>query len=1262
MAGMLQFGEMARQRLSWSAISIFIFLTASALSAQQVRPVIQYANFFGGSGTDSPLAVTAGSDGSVYMVGLTTSADFPNATYLSPSDGAGTDHLFVVKLDPTGALLQYNVIVGAAGTQTAAIAVDETGNVYVAGDHAAPTFPITGTVAPDTFGGFLFKLDPTGSKIVYSTGLKGVRTVAPNGLKVDSSGNAYLAGVASGMPSTAGAAIPGSFGPFAMKINAQGSRILYATLLTGTASYASPESKALAIDGNGNAYITGSADAKTFPATVSLPSSADPDDNDVFVVKINADGTRLEFAARFGGYGTDVGSSLAVDPDGYIYVVGSSHTETGSGPEQPFPTTEGALFTLSGQRRGFLTKLSPDGASLAFSTLIPNTYGAGCLRVQTSGIDVLAFQYLFGRSALYGETLFRINARGNALLNSSLVGVGAPVICGGLEGGTVALTSPKGFLDNWRPASPSLEPIGAKNIWITAISANTPGAPHLDVDKGELLLEAWRGDSGNVSPVSTTINVSSGGASVPLSAYATGYVSVDPARVSTPSTLTVTAPQGSDSEWIVLFAPGVQDGLVPLPVSMRNLPVTFDATPKATIAQPLIVTADSPTSAPVLTKFTLSSHVETGLFRSVIPVRTTFAITTPPQVLSVDRTTGATPTQITLTADPSGLFSGGIYNMPVQVNDPAAPPGYSADGLWLPIQFRVGPTAIAPALLVTPLTIGLRLTPDHTSDSKTVHLSSSGAPLAFSVGLLPDGVTASAMSGVTPADITFSAAFSSPQSSSYYPTRITFQDRTGGTAIGSVDLTLTRVLADYLGVVNCNRLTFLGPGPNDAWYAPGGLFLVRLDPILLWPPMAEEANPAALSFSLAGYSFKMGGIPVPLLSYADGQFEAQIPPDVPPGTATLDVYDSEGARVALGSMTLGQSAPSYAFASSDRPRAQKADGSQINPNNPVYSGDTIVVKITGQGSVVPPIPSGKAASTASASVPVLPVMVTVGGKIASILSATMSTKEAGILDVRIQVPALAAGDHKVRVTVGDGDAGDLPIRIATGVAVPHVGAAGIVNAASFAAPLAPGTLFSIFGTNLAPSVQNASRFPLPYLLNQVSVTVDGKLIPLLYVSPGQINAQIPYEQAETPAAQVVVSVNGNSSNVASAPVARAAPGIFEFGKNRAVVQNEDGSINDTGNGASPGEAIVIYLTGTGVVDNVVATGAPAAVSPLSRVQADVRVTIGDVLASVEFAGLTPAFAGLTQVNARVPSLLPGAYPVVITVNGVASNSALVTVK
>ena len=157
-----------------------------------------------------------------------------------------------------------------------------------------------------------------------------------------------------------------------------------------------------------------------------------------------------------------------------------------------------------------------------------------------------------------------------------------------------------------------------------------------------------------------------------------------------------------------------------------------------------------------------------------------------------------------------------------------------------------------------------------------------------------------------------------------------------------------------------------------------------------------------------------------------------------------------------------------------------------------------------------------------------------------------------------------------------------------------------VNAGSNVAKLSPGVLFSFYGANMAASTAVASGSPWPTVLGGASVRINGTLVPLFFASPTQINGQVPYEMTIGSTGRATVTVNGLASSEIAFTVAASSPGILVFGNNRAVVVNPDGSVNTSTTPAKPQDVLVAYFTGTGIVDNAVATGVSAPSDPLSR--------------------------------------------------------------
>jgi uncharacterized protein (TIGR03437 family) len=212
---------------------------------------------------------------------------------------------------------------------------------------------------------------------------------------------------------------------------------------------------------------------------------------------------------------------------------------------------------------------------------------------------------------------------------------------------------------------------------------------------------------------------------------------------------------------------------------------------------------------------------------------------------------------------------------------------------------------------------------------------------------------------------------------------------------------------------------------------------------------------------------------------------------------------------------------------------------------------------------------------------------------------------------------------------------------------------GVGNAASGAQIFAPGQLVAVYGNNLAPATLSAAIQPLPLKLSGVSATVNGISTPLWFISPGQINLQIPYEVSAGPA---VLGVNNNGEiSSYSLQVSPSAPGIFAF----------EGALVPIAS-ATAGQTIFGFITGEGDVTPSLPTGAsPAsgtALRNLPQSRQPVSITVGGSSAPIVFNGIVPGLIGVTQVNFTVPSdVPPGVQPVIVTVGGVVSSPVNLTV-
>lgn len=222
----------------------------------------------------------------------------------------------------------------------------------------------------------------------------------------------------------------------------------------------------------------------------------------------------------------------------------------------------------------------------------------------------------------------------------------------------------------------------------------------------------------------------------------------------------------------------------------------------------------------------------------------------------------------------------------------------------------------------------------------------------------------------------------------------------------------------------------------------------------------------------------------------------------------------------------------------------------------------------------------------------------------------------------------------------------------------------VVNAASFMAGqgVAPGSLVSIFGSQLASSLAQAASVPLSVSLADVqSVTFDNVPAPLVFVDAGQINLQVPWQVAASGATNVVVHRGNGTSQAVSVPANAFSPGIFaaNFGSGPAIAINQDGTLAAAPGSipglnthpAARGDTILILCTGLGPVDQPVTTGAKP--TTLTRTLTTPTVLIGGAQAQVAFSGLSPDYPGVNQLNVVVPQgVSPGdALPLQIQMGG-----------
>ena len=273
-------------------------------------------------------------------------------------------------IDP---VLTYSTYLGGSGVdQGKSVAVDASGNIYVAGATTSSDFPTTvGVVQSSLNGGndvFVTKLDPNGGALVYSTYLGGSGDEQATHIAIDSAGNSYVTGVtgSTNFPTTLGAlqtSLLGSNDAFVVKLDPTGTALVYSTYLGGSDV---DLGNSIAVDSSGNVYLVGQTVSTDFPISAGAFQTTPGGNGDAFVTKLSGDGATLVYSTLLGGSASDQGTGIAVDAAGAAYVTGTTSSTD-------FPTTNPLQAAIDGSSDAFVTEVSPDGTSLIYSTFLGGT-------------------------------------------------------------------------------------------------------------------------------------------------------------------------------------------------------------------------------------------------------------------------------------------------------------------------------------------------------------------------------------------------------------------------------------------------------------------------------------------------------------------------------------------------------------------------------------------------------------------------------------------------------------------------------------------------------------------------------------------------------------------------------------------------------------------------------------------------------------------------------------------------------------------------
>jgi len=355
-----------------------------------IDPTLAYSTYLGGSGYDVARAIAVDSTGAAYVTGATDSTDFPTQNPIQ-SGMAGQWDVFVTKLNPAGSALVYSTYLGGSGGDAGdGIAVDSSGNAYVAGSTSSNNYPTFDARQPSYGGGssdaFVSKLNPTGSAFGFSTYHGGSSNDDAFAIAVNS-GEAYVTGV------TGSANFPtvnpldpmlGLQDAFVSKFGASGA-LSYSTYLGGSSW---DEGYAIAVDPSGNAYVTGYTNGAGYPTFNPLKPSCDAP-RDAFVSKLAPSGTAFVFSTCLGGSGSEYGNAIAADAAGNAYVSGSTTSADFPTITPLQPAYGGGFFDA------FVTKYDPTGSAYVFSTYLG---GSGDDQALAIGVDLNSLAHLAGQT------------------------------------------------------------------------------------------------------------------------------------------------------------------------------------------------------------------------------------------------------------------------------------------------------------------------------------------------------------------------------------------------------------------------------------------------------------------------------------------------------------------------------------------------------------------------------------------------------------------------------------------------------------------------------------------------------------------------------------------------------------------------------------------------------------------------------------------------------------------------------------------------
>ena len=1182
---------------------------------------LTYSTYLGGSGDDLASSIALDTAGNAYITGFTSSNDYATISPIQDTSRGGLE-VFVTKIFADASSIAFNTYFGGNGSDTASsIAVDTGGNCYITGSTTSTNFPTRNPIQANNRGGldaFVAKFNATGTNIVYSTYLGGQFGDVARGIRVDAAGNAWIAGgtfsdnfpvLSAFQPTNRG------FGDaFVTRINSAGTALTYSSFLGGGNS---DEAGGIAIDTAGNAYVVGNTSSSDFNTKNPLQAN-NRGQQDVFVSKVAPDGTQLVYSTYLGGQRADIGNGIAVDQSNNAYITGSTASTN-------FPLLTPLQQTYAGgDVDSFVSKINAAGSALVFSTYL----GGSLNEVGNAiGVDPFGNVYVTGltssinfplrnpiQSDNRGENevfISKLNPQGSGFVYSTYLGGSASDQGSGLAvdaAGTAYVTGSTGSA-NFNIQFPLVAYGGGTDVFVAKILSE----PSLSLTPAMLELSA-----GSSSTMTLTISAAQSQAVNVSLLSSNGNVASVPASATiaagaTSTTFSVTGVAVGGPVTITATLPQAQGG------------ATATATVNVITSNRFLNAANVAAAAGsgVIVPFDLVSQGDEN--RLAFSISLTNSILLSPQFVlggdaaSAGATLSTNLTQasqgrygITITLPANQKFTAGTRQVLVMTAVVSA----NATGLSSPITFGDTPTSRRVADV----------------NNNTLSTNYTNGNVSVSTGFEGDVSPRSNGNGsVTIADWVQTGRFAAGFDTVAAGNEFQRTDTAPRSSFGNGSITISDWVQTGRYASGLDAIVPAAGPTGAALNAECGRMNAECSQMSSSTQHSSFINPTSSQNSPEQAR-------VIRISNVTTQRGQQF--------TTFVELDSQGNENGFG-FSISFDPANLNFVSS----AQGSDisGATLNVNTSQAASGRIGFAIA--------LPTGQSVAAGNAR---------------KLVSLTFSVPSSGTSN---SIP-INFGDQPIIREVVNANADTLTVTWTAGT-ISVARAVVSVSAASFVGgDLAAEEIVAAFGTGLATTTQVATTVPLPTDIAGTTVRIRdnngvGRMAPLFFVAPTQINYLVPAGTALGAATVTITSGDGTIS-VGTVNIVPVVPGLFSANasgtglaaatvlriKSNGATSFEPIGQFDAGLGrfvAIPidlgpeGEQVFLILNGTAFRNNTGLT---------------VGVTIGGVASEVLFAGPQGDFVGLDQSNVRIPRSTAGRgeVDVIMTVGTRTSNTVKISIK